>query len=246
MPWAKKVLMAHPHRRELKVRSLHKRYGQAKCLSAGGPGWSVMLFSEIIQVSSDANLRRADTGLHVGRCFYVGINGEFVGDRFTHRRLGALAEFRAEPTLTRPGACGGPWSIATGSKTGKFENCTMSRSAGHLGITFVRGQDGLSMLLTSSKWKLDRGVSYPVRLVAGSLSVKAQALVERRSLCFPWRIGEPAFGKMIVGLRCFSCRLRCCPTAVFFHRTEKQKATEMLSYVRYYLYYGCVKKKGST
>ncbi len=76
----------------------------------------------------------------------------------------------------------GPWSIAKDSKTAKFESCTMSRSTGELGISFVRGQHGLSMLLNSSKWKLNPGKSYPVRLVAGSRSVDAQALAERRSV----------------------------------------------------------------
>jgi Extensin-like protein C-terminus len=86
-----------------------------------------------------------------------------------------------QPSLAESIAVG-PWSIAAESKTAKFDSCTMSRSAGELGITFVRGQDGLSMLLTSPKWKLDQGQSYPVQLVAGSLSVKAQALAERKSV----------------------------------------------------------------
>ena len=48
----------------------------------------------------------------------------------------------------------GPWAIATHYKTDKFESCSMSRSAGELGITFVRAQDGLVVLLDSPKWKL--------------------------------------------------------------------------------------------
>ncbi len=87
----------------------------------------------------------------------------------------------AQPSLTESIAVG-PWSITTESKIGKFDSCTMSRSAGELGISFVRGEDGLSMLLSSPKWKLDRGTSYPVRLVVGSRSVKAQALAERKSV----------------------------------------------------------------
>src|SRR5262245_17186160 len=70
----------------------------------------------------------------------------------------------------------GPWSIATNYKTDKFESCTMSRSAGALGVTFLRAQDGLVMLLDSPKWRLNRGKAYPVRLVAGSRSVDGQAL----------------------------------------------------------------------
>ena len=67
----------------------------------------------------------------------------------------------------------GPWAIATNYKTDKFESCTMSRSAGELGISFVRAQDGLVVLLDSPKWKLNRGKAYPVRLIAASRSVDA-------------------------------------------------------------------------
>jgi hypothetical protein len=76
----------------------------------------------------------------------------------------------------------GPWAIATHYKTDKFESCSMSRSAGELGITFVRAQDGLVVLLDSPKWKLSRGKAYPVRLVAGLRSVDAQALAETKSV----------------------------------------------------------------
>ena len=76
----------------------------------------------------------------------------------------------------------GPWAIATNYERDKFESCTMSRSAGPLGITFMRAQDGLLVLLNSSKWKLNRGKAYPVRLVAGSRSVDAQALAETKSV----------------------------------------------------------------
>jgi hypothetical protein len=76
----------------------------------------------------------------------------------------------------------GPWAIATNYERDKFESCTMSRSAGPLGITFMRAQDGLLVLLDSSKWKLNRGKAYSVRLVAGSRSVDAQALAETKSV----------------------------------------------------------------
>ena len=76
----------------------------------------------------------------------------------------------------------GPWAIATNYKTDKFESCTMSRSTNELGITFVRAQDGLVVLLDSPKWKLSRGKAYPVRLVAGSRSVDGQALAETKSV----------------------------------------------------------------
>jgi len=41
----------------------------------------------------------------------------------------------------------GPWTIATSYKADKFDNCTMSSSAEDLGVSFVRNQDGLLLLL---------------------------------------------------------------------------------------------------
>ena len=89
----------------------------------------------------------------------------------------ALAEPRDNQTVTV-----GPWAIATHYKTDKFESCSMSRSAGELGITFIRSQDGLVVLLDSPKWKLNKGKAYPVRLVAGSRSIDAQALAETKNV----------------------------------------------------------------
>ena len=76
----------------------------------------------------------------------------------------------------------GPWAIATTFKANKFESCSMSRSERELGITFVRTQDGLLVVLDSPKWKLDRGKAYSVRLFAGSRSVDAKALAETKSV----------------------------------------------------------------
>ena len=41
----------------------------------------------------------------------------------------------------------GPWTIVPTYKTNKLQSCTMSRSDGELGATFVRTQDGLSVIL---------------------------------------------------------------------------------------------------
>jgi hypothetical protein len=76
----------------------------------------------------------------------------------------------------------GPWTIATSYKADKFDNCSMSSSAADTGVSFVRNQDGLLLLLDSSKWKLERGKAYSVRLVAGSQSVEAKALAETKSV----------------------------------------------------------------
>jgi hypothetical protein len=76
----------------------------------------------------------------------------------------------------------GPWAIATTYKADRFDNCTMTRSTGELGTTFVRTQEGLLLVLNSPKWKLERGKAYSVRLVAGSQSVEGKALAETKSV----------------------------------------------------------------
>jgi hypothetical protein len=45
----------------------------------------------------------------------------------------------------------GPWTIAVSYKGDKFEDCSMSRSTVELGISFVRAQDGLLLVLDSQK-----------------------------------------------------------------------------------------------
>ena len=76
----------------------------------------------------------------------------------------------------------GPWTIATSSKAEKFDSCTMSRSTNDLDVSFIRGHNGLLLLLDSSKWKLERGKAYTVILVAGSRSVDAKALAESKGV----------------------------------------------------------------
>ena len=76
----------------------------------------------------------------------------------------------------------GPWTIATSSRGDKFDSCTMSRSTNDLNVSFIRDQDGLILLLESSKWRLERGKAYPVRLVAGSWSVEAKASAETKGV----------------------------------------------------------------
>jgi hypothetical protein len=72
----------------------------------------------------------------------------------------------------------GPWTIAASSRGDKFDSCTMSRSTNDLDVSFIRNQDGLILLLESSKWRLERGKAYPVTLVAGSWSIEAKASAE--------------------------------------------------------------------
>jgi hypothetical protein len=76
----------------------------------------------------------------------------------------------------------GSWNIATTYKAEKFDNCTMSRTISDMGVSFVRTEDGLLLVLDSPKWKLERGKAYSVRLTAGSQSVDAKALAESRGV----------------------------------------------------------------
>ena len=76
----------------------------------------------------------------------------------------------------------GPWSIVTTYKADKFEVLQHDRSASGLGISFIRNQDGLLLNLNSTKWKLERGNAYTVRLAAGSQSVDAKALAETKGV----------------------------------------------------------------
>ena len=79
----------------------------------------------------------------------------------------------------------GLWTIAASSKADKFDSCTMSRSTDDLNASFVRTDDGMALLLNSSKWRLERGKAYEVTLVAGQRSVDARALAETREVTIP-------------------------------------------------------------
>src|SRR5262249_40504696 len=100
-----------------------------------------------------------------------------------HGKLAATSGIaQSSPSRDNQTVTVGPWAIATTFKAKKFESCTMSRSERELGITFVRNQNGLLVMLESPKWKLDRGRVYPVHLFAGSRSVDAKALAETKSV----------------------------------------------------------------
>jgi len=99
-----------------------------------------------------------------------------------HVKLAATSGLAQSQSRDNQTVTVGPWAIATIFKANKFESCTMSRSGGELGITFVRSEDGLLVILDSPKWKLDRGKAYSVRLFAGSRSVDAKAFAETKSV----------------------------------------------------------------
>ena len=83
--------------------------------------------------------------------------------------LATLAVAQAEDEVITVG----PWTIAASSKADKLDSCTMSRSTDDLNVSFVRADDGLVLLLDSSKWRLERGRAYELTLLAGQRSVDA-------------------------------------------------------------------------
>jgi len=98
-------------------------------------------------------------------------------------RLAARSGLAGRPEVQTVTA--GPWAIVPTYKANKLQSCSMSRSDGDLGATFVLAQDGLSVILESPKWKLQRDKAYPVRLAAGSRSVDAKARAETKSVVIP-------------------------------------------------------------
>jgi hypothetical protein len=75
----------------------------------------------------------------------------------------------------------GPWSITTTYKADRFENCTMSRTGGEVNSSFLLTKDEMLLELDSPKWRLERGKTYPVKLVIGSRSYDAKALAESKT-----------------------------------------------------------------
>jgi hypothetical protein len=76
----------------------------------------------------------------------------------------------------------GPWTIAAAYKGDRFDSCSMNRAVSELDVTFIRSQDGLLLLLSSPKWKLDPGKAYTVRLVTGPRTFEAKALAEPKTV----------------------------------------------------------------
>src|SRR5436190_23538848 len=69
----------------------------------------------------------------------------------------------------------GPWQIgANFTEERKLDQCVMSRTTKDgIEARFTREEDGLSLVMTSPHWELDKGKTYPVEFVAGSAIWKA-------------------------------------------------------------------------
>jgi hypothetical protein len=76
----------------------------------------------------------------------------------------------------------GPWSITTTYKANRFDNCVMSRTGDEINAGFVLAKDSFLIELDSAKWHLERGKTYPVKLVIGSRVYDAKALAETKTV----------------------------------------------------------------
>ena len=75
----------------------------------------------------------------------------------------------------------GPWSITTTYKADRFDNCVMRRTGDEVNAGFVLGKDALLLELDLAKWHLERGKTYPVKLVIGSRMYDAKAFAETKT-----------------------------------------------------------------
>jgi hypothetical protein len=77
----------------------------------------------------------------------------------------------------------GPWEIEATFKGDKFDRCSISRTLDNeTEVTFVRNGDGLTLLLESPNWQLDRGKNYPVKMTLGAQSWDTEVAAESNSV----------------------------------------------------------------
>jgi hypothetical protein len=69
----------------------------------------------------------------------------------------------------------GSWQIdASFTEARKFDRCVMTHTtADGIKAQFTRNEGGLSLVLTSPRWELEKGVTYPVEFAAGSTKWKS-------------------------------------------------------------------------
>jgi hypothetical protein len=77
----------------------------------------------------------------------------------------------------------GPWTIEATFKADKFDRCAISRSlADEVVITFARDGGGLTLLLESPNWQLERGKQYAVTMKLGPKSFDKEVAAETGSV----------------------------------------------------------------
>ena len=82
----------------------------------------------------------------------------------------------------------GPWKVEAAYRGQKFDRCTMTRVTDDgVEIRFGRDADGIDLSMSSPKWKLGRGKSYPVELAAGTSVLKAEVAASGNEVSVPVR-----------------------------------------------------------
>lgn len=65
----------------------------------------------------------------------------------------------------------GPWLIEATYRNGKFERCGMSRTTEEgIEARLTRAGGGLTLAMTSPRWRLEQRKSYPIELAAGTVT----------------------------------------------------------------------------
>jgi len=89
----------------------------------------------------------------------------------------------AEPAAASNAESVGPWEIEATYRGDKFDRCTISRKLDdEIVATFMRTGDGLTLLLSSPNWKLDRGEQYKVTMKLGPKSWDREVAAEASSV----------------------------------------------------------------
>ena len=71
----------------------------------------------------------------------------------------------------------GPWLIEASYNSGKFERCVMSRTTEEgIQARLTRDGGGLTLAMTSPRWRLEQGKSYPIELAAGSVTWETKVI----------------------------------------------------------------------
>jgi len=81
----------------------------------------------------------------------------------------------------------GPWKIEASFTKGQIlDRCMMSRTIDNgIETRFSRDEGGTSLTLTSQRWKLENGKSYPVEFVAGRATWKADVAASADAVRIP-------------------------------------------------------------
>ena len=89
-------------------------------------------------------------------------------------------------TLSSEAVAIGPWQIEATYRSSKFERCVMRRTTEEgIEVRFQRDAKGLEISMDSPRWRLERGKSYPVELIAGSTTFKANMIATRTAVSLP-------------------------------------------------------------